>query len=68
MMDLCGFSTTTEVCSSIVIVNISELLFLVFSSTENKGRDNLFVLILATCLTEWPSSVRALEISEVNVE
>jgi len=68
MKDLCGFSTTTEVCKSIVVVKISELLLLAFSSAENKGRDNLFFLILATCLTEWPSSVRALEILEVSVE
>lgn len=49
-------------------LNISELLLLVFTSTKNNGRENLFFLIFSTCLTEWPSLIKASKLSELRVE
>lgn len=68
MQDFLGFSTTMEVCNSLVMLKISDLLLLVLRSIENDGFAVLFFLIFSSCLTEWPSLVKASELSELSVD
>ena len=62
------FQPRRSYANSIVMLKISELLPLVLRSTKNNGNDDLFSLIFFTCLTGWPSSVRASVMSELSVE
>lgn len=63
-----GFSIEMEVWSKLKTLKMSVPLLFALTSTKNFSNGKLFLLILLTCLTEWPRSSRAYKISELNKE